>query len=96
MLLAGSGCVSLDGMAAQLKARADGEASRARIEGEIPHIQVWINDTQVVNWTDSANHAIGGAVDGMIALQMHLSNEKTPRWRTGGFHRFRNIAIREF
>ena len=76
--------------------KGDWNTLRARIEGEIPHIQVWINDTQVVNWTDSANHAIGGAVDGMIALQMHLSNEKTPRWRAGGFHRFRNIAIREF
>ncbi len=69
---------------------------RARIEGNVPHIQVWINDTKLVDWTDSTNHAVGGAVDGMIALQMHFSNTLTPRWKPGGFHRFRNIAIREF
>jgi len=68
---------------------------RARIEGDVPHIQVWLNGAPLVDWTDSANHAKGGATDGMIALQMHFSNEKTPRWKPGGFHRFRNIAIKE-
>ena len=32
----------------------------------------------------------------MIALQMHASNEKMPRWKQGGFHRFRNVAIKTF
>ena len=68
---------------------------RARIEGAVPHIRVWLNEAPIVDWTDSANHAAGGATEGMIALQMHFSNEKTPRWKPGGFHRFRNIAIRE-
>lgn len=68
---------------------------RARIEGDIPHIQVWLNGTQIVDWTDSANHLAGGATDGMIAVQAHFSNEKTPRWVTGGYHRFRNIAVKE-
>jgi hypothetical protein len=68
---------------------------RSRIEGDVPHIQVWLNDVRIVDWTDSVNHASGGATDGMIALQMHFSNEKTPRWKPGGFHRYRNIAIRE-
>jgi hypothetical protein len=68
---------------------------RARIEGDIPHIQVWLNGTQIVDWTDSANHLIDGATDGMIAVQAHFSNEKTPRWVQGGFHRFRNIAVKE-
>jgi hypothetical protein len=68
---------------------------RARIEGDVPHIQVWLNGAPLVDWTDNANHAKGGATDGMIALQMHFSNEKTPRWKPGGFHRFRNIAIKE-
>jgi hypothetical protein len=76
--------------------RKDGWNSiRARIEGDVPHIQVWLNDVRIVDWTDSVNHAPGGATDGMIALQMHFSNEKTPRWKPGGFHRYRNIAIRE-
>ncbi len=71
----------------------------ARIEGDVPHIQVWLNGAQVVDWTDSGNHLPGGAVDGMIALQSHMSNPdpnaKGNRWVPGGYHRFRNIAIKE-
>lgn len=69
---------------------------RARIEGDIPHIQVWLNEVKLVDWTDSSNHAAEGAVEGMIAVQMHFSDKNTPRWTPGGFHRFRNVAIREF
>jgi hypothetical protein len=68
---------------------------RARIEGDVPHIRVWLNDAPLVDWTDTANHAKGGATEGMIALQMHFSNKQTPRWKEGGYHRFRNIAIKE-
>jgi len=68
---------------------------RARIEGEVPRIQVWLNDRLLVDWTDSANHAAGGAREGMIALQLHYSNPETPRWRAGGYHRYRNLAVRE-
>ena len=68
---------------------------RARIEGDVPHIRVWLNGFPLVDWTDTANHAKGGSTDGMIALQMHFSNEKTPRWKQGGFHRFRNVAVKE-
>ena len=68
---------------------------RARIEGDVPHIRVWLNEVQLIDWTDSANHAADGATEGMIALQMHFSNEKTPRWKDGGFHRFRNVAVKE-
>jgi len=73
----------------------DWNTLRARIEGDVPHIQVWLNDHQLVDWTDSANHAADGATDGMIALQMHASNPQMPRWKQGGYHRFRNIAVRE-
>ncbi len=68
---------------------------RARIEGDVPHIRVWLNDVPLVDWTDTANHSKDGATEGMIAVQMHFSNEKTPRWKPGGFHRFRNIAVKE-
>ncbi|MBI1873910.1 MAG: DUF1080 domain-containing protein [Acidobacteria bacterium] len=68
---------------------------RARIEGEIPHITVWINDQLVTDFTDTANHAANGATDGMMAIQMHQSNEKTPRWVDGGFWRWRVIAVKE-
>ena len=64
---------------------------RARIEGDIPHITVWMNGTQITSWTDTANHLPGGVLDGHIAVQVHMGN----RWVEGGKHRFRNIAIHE-
>lgn len=72
---------------------------RARIEGDVPHIQVWINDQLVRDFTDSANHAADGATDGMIAIQVHR-NGVTPgqeyqRWVPGGFWRWRTIAVKE-
>jgi hypothetical protein len=68
---------------------------RARIEGDVPRIQVWINDQLITDFQDSANHAADGATEGMIAIQMHYSDEKTNRWVDGGFWRWRNIAVRE-
>ena len=68
---------------------------RARIEGETPHIMVWMNGTLLLDATDTANHAADGAVEGMIGLQSHYSNEKTPRWAPGGYHRFRVVAVKE-
>ena len=69
---------------------------RARIEGDIPHIQVWINGTRIVDWTDSSNH-LPGATEGMIAVQVHRNTKdgKSHRWIAGGYHRFRNIAVKE-
>jgi hypothetical protein len=75
--------------------KGDWNHLRARIEGDVPHIQVWMNGTHIVDWTDVANHLVDGATDGMIAVQAHFSNETTPRWVAGGFHRFRNIAVKE-
>jgi len=68
---------------------------RARIEGDVPHITVWINDQLVNDFTDTANHAANGATDGMIAIQMHFSDAKVPRWVDGGFWRWRVIAVKE-
>ena len=70
---------------------------RARIEGDVPHIQVWLNGNQVADWTDSTNHAAGGATEGMIAVQVHRTTPggKGGRWVPGGYHRFRNIAVKE-
>ncbi len=64
---------------------------RARIEGTVPHISVWINGTMVTDWTDTANHAAGGAREGAIGLQVHGGS----RWPRGGRIRFRNITVRE-
>lgn len=67
---------------------------RIRVEGKVPHVQVWINDVQVTDYTDTANHAAGGADGGMIAVQVHFSDANTPRWERAGFHRFRNVGIK--
>jgi hypothetical protein len=69
----------------------DWNSLRAKIEGDVPHIQVWMNGNQITDWTDTANHAADGATDGMIAVQVHAGN----RWKEGGWHRFRVIAVRE-
>ncbi len=71
--------------------RGDWNHLRARIEGDTPRIQVWMNGIKITDWTDTANHLPGGAIDGMVAVQVHGGN----RWVPGGKHRFRNIAIRE-
>jgi hypothetical protein len=75
--------------------KGDWNALRARIEGDVPRIRVWLNDVLLVDWTDSANHAADGATEGMIALQMHFSNAEVPRWKEGGFHRYRDVAVKE-
>ena len=64
---------------------------RARIEGDVPHIQVWLNGIRITDWRDTENHSADGAASGMIALQVHGGN----RWIPGAKHRFRNIAVRE-
>ena len=75
--------------------REEWNTIRARIEGDVPRIQVWINGEQVTDFTDTANHAKDGATDGMIAIQMHYSNDTTKRWVPGGFWRWRTIAVKE-
>jgi hypothetical protein len=77
--------------------RGDWNQIRARIEGEVPHIQVWLNGTQLVDWTDSANHLPNGATEGFIAVQVHRTSPdwKQQRWVPGGYHRFRNIAVKQ-
>lgn len=64
---------------------------RARIEGDAPHIQVWMNGAQLTDWTDTANHLPDGATDGMIAVQIHGGGRCAP----GLWHRYRNVGIRE-
>ena len=63
---------------------------RIRMEGAAPRITVWLNGTKITEFQDTLNHAAGGASDGMIGLQVHRGS----RWAEGGFHRYRNIAVR--
>ena len=69
----------------------DWNAMRVRIEGEVPHIQVWMNGAQVTDWKDTQNHLPDGAAEGMIAVQVHGGTRCTP----GLYHRFRNISVKE-
>ncbi len=70
----------------------DWNTVRIRVEGEFPHVTVWINDQQVSDATDTQNSAVGGMFEGPIALQIHGG---PVRWQPGGFWRWRNIGIRE-
>jgi hypothetical protein len=70
--------------------RDDWNLLRARITGELPHIVVWLNGVELVDFKDHTNHLIGGVGEGMIALQMHWGGA----WIPGGAHRFRNIGIK--
>jgi hypothetical protein len=72
--------------------REDWNTIRARIEGDVPHITAWINGTQVLDFTDTANHAKDGITSGPIAIQVHGGPD---RWVPGGFWRWRVIAVKE-
>jgi hypothetical protein len=64
---------------------------RVRFEGDIPHVQVWINGQQVTDTQETTNRAENGVTSGPIAIQVHGGN----RWVQGGFWRWRNIGIKE-
>jgi hypothetical protein len=70
----------------------DWNTVRIRVEGDFPHVTVWINGQQVSDASDTQNSAAGGMIEGPIALQIHGG---PVRWQPGGFWRWRNIAIRE-
>lgn len=69
----------------------DWNAVRARIRGEVPRIEVWLNDVRIVDFQDTANHLPSGTAKGSLAVQVHGGD----RCRPGLEHRFRNIAVRE-
>ena len=71
--------------------REDWNSVRARFVGDVPHITVWINDQQITDFTDTANHAAGGITEGAIAIQVHGGT----RWVPGGLWRWRTIAVKE-
>ena len=63
---------------------------RARIEGNPPHIQVWISNVKISDFTDDQ---VRREIDvaGPLALQVHFGE----RWVTGGAVRFRNIRAKD-
>lgn len=77
---------------------------RIRMEGVVPRLTLWINNTPMWTVTEPANDFTAGATEGMIGLQAHWSApysatvaefDMSGAWRPGGAHRFRNIAIKE-
>jgi hypothetical protein len=71
--------------------REDWNSVRVRFVGDVPHITVWINDQQITDFTDTANHASGGITEGAIAIQVHGGT----RWVPGGLWRWRTITVKE-
>ncbi|GAB4007567.1 hypothetical protein GCM10028808_11630 [Spirosoma migulaei] len=77
---------------------------RIRMEGDIPHIRLWVNDQFMWDVTEPVNDFVAGETKGMIGLQAHWSAvysaaaesfNMANSWKPGAAHRFRNIAIKE-
>ena len=66
-------------------------ALRARIRGEVPRIEVWLNGKRIVGFQDSENRLPAGAREGSVALQVHGGD----RCKPGLEHRFRRLAVRD-
>ena len=79
-------------MGMRLWKHEDWNTVRIHVEGDVPHVTVWINGQQVSDFTDTENHALNGMLQSSIALQIHGG---PVRWVPGGFWRWRNIGIRE-
>lgn len=63
---------------------------KIRIEGEPAHIQVWLNDHQIVDFQHTEETAQGTPSEGFIALQVHPGES----YEAGNKVRFRNIRIK--
>jgi hypothetical protein len=64
---------------------------RARVEGNPPHMQVWIAGTQVMDFTDAMLRPEIDA-QGPLAIQVHGGAE---RWIPNGSVAFRNIRVKD-
>lgn len=68
----------------------DWNAMRIRIRGAEPRVEVWLNDSQIVDFQDTQNRLPAGATQGSVAVQVHGGD----RCKPGLEHRFRRIAVR--
>ena len=82
----------------------DWNAMRIRVEGDVPHVTLWINGTLIYDAQMGRNDLIGERTDGLIALQSHWSATYGPvagsfdmsdSWKPGAAHRYRNVGIKE-
>jgi hypothetical protein len=76
---------------------------RLRVEGDAPHITLWVNGTQMWDVQEPVNDKIAGETSGYIGLQLHWGVVYQPAdasrnmnaWKPGTAYLFRNIAIKE-
>ena len=99
--------VSVPGRATALSGvwkQGEWNAFRIRMEGEVPHLTLWVNGVQMWDVTQTQNDFPAGMTEGYIGLQTHWSVTYTPlpdraagagSWKPGATHSFRNIAIKE-
>ena len=82
----------------------DWNSFRVRMEGDVPHLTLWINDSLMWDVQETRNDFLAGATEGMIGLQCHwtalYSGAAGPgmpltSWRPGRAIKFRNIGIME-
>lgn len=64
---------------------------RARVEGNPPHMQVWISGLPVIDFTDTMTRAEIDAT-GPLAIQVHGGAE---RWLANGSVQFKNIRAKD-
>jgi hypothetical protein len=81
----------------------DWNSFRIRMVGDVPHLTLWINGTQMWDVTQTKNDFLGGDLEGMIALQCHWTalyssaagtGMGLSSWRPGATHQYRNIGIK--
>ncbi len=82
----------------------DWNAFRLRVEGDVPHVTLWVNGVQMYDIQLQRNDLIADRTDGFIAFQSHWTASYTPipgssfdmssAWKPGAVHRFRNVAIK--
>lgn len=82
----------------------DWNSFRIRMEGEIPHLTLWINGSEMWDVQQPKNDFLAETTEGMIALQCHWTAlySKTAgngmpltSWRPNAEIKFRNIGIKE-
>ena len=83
----------------------DWNSFRVRMEGDVPHITLWVNGVQMWDVQEPKNDKIAGETEGAIGLQLHWGSTYQPdiaqagigggNWKPDAGYRFRNIAIKE-
>ena len=81
----------------------DFNSFRLRMDGDAPHMTLWVNGQQMWDVQQPVNDKIAGETSGHIGLQLHWGVVYEPAagsmnmnaWKPEAEYQFRNIAIRE-